>query len=53
LRESQGSQENSKGAAEWELGRENRGGKMLFSTVKFFDRILLMEKHKLLKCCHE
>jgi hypothetical protein len=44
---------NSKGAAEWELGREYRGGKMLFSTVKFFDRILFMEKYKMLKCCHE
>jgi hypothetical protein len=43
----------AKGAAEWELGRETRKGRMLCSVVKFWYRTLLMEKEELLKCNYE
>jgi hypothetical protein len=41
------------GAAEWELGRESSRGKVLCAIVKYWYRILFMERDELLKCCHE
>jgi hypothetical protein len=43
----------AKGAAEWELGRESRKGRILCSVVKYWYRTLLMEKDELLNCSYE
>jgi hypothetical protein len=47
------SNDTAKGTAEWERSGEDRKGKMISIIVKYWDRILLMEKDEFLKCYYE
>jgi hypothetical protein len=41
------------GVAELELGRDSRRGKVMSTLVKYWQRILQMDKDDLVRVCHD